>query len=47
MLPSGCLQRGVCPCRVIAQLNGQDTEHRATSASEFFHENFGKMDLLC
>ncbi len=40
------LARGVYLYRVIAQLNGQEIEHRATGASEFFNKGFGKMYLL-
>jgi len=40
------LGRGVYMYRVIAQLNGQDIEYRATGASEYFHKGFGKMYLL-
>ena len=32
--------------RVIAQMNGEDIEYRATSASEYFKKGFGKMYLL-
>lgn len=40
------LARGVYLYRVIAQLNGEDIEYRATGASEYFHKGFGKMYLL-
>lgn len=40
------LARGVYLYRVIAQLNGEDIEYRATGASGYFTKGFGKMYLL-
>jgi hypothetical protein len=40
------LARGVYLYRVIAQLNGEDIEYRATDASSYFTKGFGKMYLL-
>ncbi len=40
------LARGVYLYRVIAKLNGEDIEYRATSASQYFNKGFGKMYLL-
>jgi hypothetical protein len=40
------LARGVYLYRVIAQMNGEDIEYRATGASEYFTKGFGKMYLL-
>jgi hypothetical protein len=40
------LARGVYLYRVIAQLNGEDIEYRATNAASYFTKGFGKMYLL-
>lgn len=40
------LARGVYLYRVIAQINGEDIEYRATDAASFFQKGFGKMYKL-
>lgn len=40
------LANGVYLYRVRAQINGEDIEHRATGADQYFKKDFGKMYLL-